>query len=75
MTTDEKPYQWLAWIGTIFVLISAFMASRNFYPWYAYGYIISNCIWIVIGVLWKEKTIITINAGVNIIYIAGLYFS
>ena len=51
------------------------MASRNFYPWYAYGYIISNCIWIVIGVLWKEKTIITINAGVNIIYIAGLYFS
>jgi len=75
LTTDEKPYQWLAWIGTIFVLISAFMASRNFYPWYAYGYIISNCIWIVIGVLWKEKTIITINAGVNIIYIAGLYFS
>ena len=75
MTTDEKPYQWLAWIGTVLVLVSAFMASRNFYPWYAYGYIISNCVWIVIGFLWKEKTIITINAGVNIIYIAGLYFS
>jgi hypothetical protein len=75
LTTDEKPYQWLAWIGTVFVLVSAFMASRNFYPWYAYGYIISNCIWIVIGFLWKEKTIITINTGVNIIYIAGLYFS
>ena len=72
MTTNEKPYQWLAWIGTISVLISAYMASRNYFPYYAYGYIISNCIWIIIGYLWKEKTIIVINAGVNIIYIHGL---
>lgn len=49
------------------------MASRNLYPWYAYGYIFSNFIWILIGILWKEKTIITINTGVNIIYIAGLF--
>ena len=75
MTTDEKPYQWLAWFGTLCVLISAYMASRNYFPYYAYGYIFSNTLWVIIGVLWKEKTIITINAGVNIIFIAGLIFN
>jgi hypothetical protein len=74
LTTDEKPYQWLAWIGTFCVLISAFMASRNYYPYYAYGYIFSNTLWTIIGFLWKEKTIIIINAGVNLIFIAGLIF-
>ena len=74
MTTDEKPYQWLAWIGVACVLTSATMASLNLYPWYAYGYIISNTLWVIIGILWKEKTIALTNAGVNIIFIAGLYF-
>ena len=49
------------------------MASRNLYPYYVYGYIFSNTLWVIIGFLWKEKTIITINAGVNIIFIAGLF--
>lgn len=73
MTTDEKPYQWLAWIGVICVLTSSAMASLNLYPWYAYGYIFSNTLWIIIGLLWKEKTIILTNLGVNIIFIAGLF--
>ena len=75
MTTDEKPYQWLAWFGVISVLTSAAMASVNFYPWYAYGYIFSNTLWMIVGYLWKEKTILLTNVGVNIIFIAGLYFS
>lgn len=74
MTTDEKPYQKLAWIGTVGVLITAFMASRNFYPYYVYGYIICNTLWVIIGYLWKEKTIMLTNLGVNIIFISGLFF-
>jgi hypothetical protein len=50
------------------------MASLNLYPWYAYGYIISNTLWVIIGYLWKEKTIMLTNLGVNIIFIAGLFY-
>lgn len=74
MTTEKKPYQWLAWCGTVSVLITASMASINLYPWYVYGYIFCNTLWIIIGYLWKEKTIMLTNLGVNIIFITGLFF-
>ena len=67
-----KPYQWLAWLGTTTLLIAATMAAINFYPYYAYGFIIANTIWMVVGILWKEKSMIAVNLGLNVIYIVGL---
>jgi hypothetical protein len=69
-----KPYQWLAWGATWALLASAAMASINLYPYYVYGFLISNSIWIIIGVLWKERSLIVMNAGLTLIYIIGLIF-
>ena len=68
----KKPYQWLAWISTIFLLKAATLAAFNVYPFYVYAFIISNGLWILIGVLWKEKSLIVLNTGLTIIYIVGL---
>jgi len=67
-----KPYQWLAWTGTTVLLIAATMAAFNMYPWYSYAFTVANSIWVLVGVLWKEKSLIILNAGLTIIYIAGL---
>jgi len=41
---------------------------------YIWAFIISNSLWILVGILWKEKSLIVMNAGLTVIYIAGLLF-
>ena len=67
-----KPYQQLAWFSTACLLVAATMAAFNLYPWYIYAFIASNSLWVLIGILWKERSLIALNAGLTVIYVAGL---
>ena len=67
-----KPYQWLAWFSTACLLVAATMAAFNIYPYYIWAFIISNSLWVLLGVLWKEKSVVVLNAGLTIIYVLGL---
>lgn len=70
-----KPYQWLAWIATVLLLTAASLAS--FVPeLYLHHrvFVVASGLWIIVGVLWKEKSLIVMNAGLTAIYIAGLLF-
>ena len=58
-----KPYQWLAWLSTGCLLIAATMAAFNIYPWYIYAFIVSNSLWVLIGILWKENSLIVLTLG------------
>ena len=69
---QAKPNQWLAWTGTTILLVAASMAAFNMYPYYSYAFTLANSIWVAVGILWKEKSLIILNAGLTIIYIAGL---
>ena len=67
-----KPYQPLAWFSTACLLVAATMAAFNIYPWYIYAFIASNSLWVLIGILWKERSLIVLNAGLTVIYVAVL---
>ena len=68
----QKPYQWLAWFSTTALLSAALLAAFNVYPLYIYAFIVSNSLWTLIGILWKEKSLVVMNTGLTIIYVAGL---
>ena len=68
-----KPYQWLAWISTTCLLIAAVLAAFNVYPYYVWAFIVSNGLWTLIGVLWKEKSLVVLNAGLTIIYLSLIH--
>lgn len=68
----NKPYQWLAWVSTACLLVAATLAALNIYPYYIFAFIGSNTLWVLIGILWKEKSLVVMNAGLTLIYIAGL---
>ena len=69
-----KPYQPLAWFNTACLLVAATMAAFNLYPYYIYAFIVSNMLWVLIGALWKERSLVVLNAGLTVIYVAGLMF-
>ena len=73
MKQNEKPHQFLAWIATAILIIAAVLAS--FIPaleYHHWAFIIANSLWVIVGILWKETTLIVLNAGLTIIYILGL---
>ncbi len=73
MNQNEKPYQFLAWTATAILILAAILAS--FIPaleYHHWAFVIANSLWVVVGILWKEMTLVVLNAGLTIIYILGL---
>ena len=69
-----KPYQWLAWLGTAVLITAATLAAFNIYPVYVWLFIVANSIWVAVGVLWAEKCLIVLNAGLTLIYVIGMLY-
>ena len=73
MKQNEKPHQFLAWIATAILIIAAVLAS--FVPaleYHHWAFVIANSLWVIVGYLWKENSLIVLNAGLTFIYILGL---
>jgi len=70
----SKPYQRLAWLGTAILLLAATLAAFNFYPMYVFLFCIANSIWVAVGILWRERSLIVLNSGLTLIYLLGLFF-
>ncbi len=73
MNQNEKPFQFLAWMATSILIMAAILAS--FVPaleYHHWAFIIANSLWVIVGLLWKEATLIVLNAGLTIIYVLGL---
>ena len=70
-----KPYQWLAWLATAVLVSAASLAS--FVPAleiHHYAFIVGGTLWIVVGYLWQERSLIVLNTGLNVIYIMGMIY-
>ena len=73
MEQNQKPYQSIAWTATAILILAAVLAS--FVPeleYHHWAFIIANSLWVIVGILWREQTLIVLNAGLTIIYILGL---
>lgn len=73
MEQNQKPYQTIAWTATAILILAAILAS--FVPeleYHHWAFISANSLWVVVGILWREQTLVVLNAGLTIIYILGL---
>ena len=73
MDQNEKPYQLLAWTATGILILAALLAS--FVPaleYHHWAFIIANTLWVIVGLLWKETSLVVLNSGLTIIYVSGL---
>ena len=73
MEQNQEPYQTIAWTATAILILAAILAS--FVPeleYHHWAFISANSLWVVVGILWREQTLIVLNAGLTIIYILGL---
>ncbi len=73
--SEKKPYQWLAWTGTAVLIVAASLAAFNLYPYYVYLFCVANSLWVITGLLWRENSLVVLNAGLTFIYMAGLIWA
>ncbi len=72
---NKKPYQFLAWISTLSILIGALLASL--YPEvyiHHFFFMFGNGLLAITALLWKENSLLVLNSGLFLIYVSGTYY-
>ena len=62
----------LEWLSTFLVIIGAILTAWNVYPTNIMFQFVGNVGWFVVGYMWRKWSLMTIQAIVSAIYIAGL---
>ena len=60
------------WIATVGACTCAIFSSLDIYPWNVHLGAYAGILWCVVGVYWREPSIIAINLLLTIIYGAGV---
>jgi hypothetical protein len=72
-TVSMKTLDWyLKWSATVIVCAGALAASLNIYPLGALLLNLGSLLWLIVGVMWRERSLIAVNAVVLVIYTVGL---
>lgn len=62
----------LKWAATAITLIGAVLTSLNIYPLNVIAFNLGSVLWLISAIRIKEPSLIVVNAGLLLVYIAGL---
>ena len=71
-TREIKSVRGLKWFGSILLLIGLCFTSFNIYPLNLYFMLIGSAVWVSVGYIWKDGSIILLNVVGFIIKLVGL---
>jgi hypothetical protein len=72
----SKPLEfYIKWLATAVIMVSVTMlAGEWFYPYNVMLQFFGNCLWIWVGILWRERTVILTNLFCNLIMASVLIY-
>ena len=62
----------LKWVATAITLIGAVLTSLNIYPLNVIAFNLGSVLWLIFAIRIKEPSLIVVNAGLLLVYVAGL---
>ncbi len=63
---------YVKWIATIVILIGAVLNSLEIAPINFYFMLTGTGLWFIVGMLWFDRALITLNAVIFVIYFIGI---
>lgn len=60
------------WGGTILYMIGMVLTSLNIYPLNLIFGMLGGAAWCIVGIRWKDRALILVEAASALIYLAGL---
>lgn len=71
----KRSRDWVAtlkWIGVAMFIVGAVLNSINIYPLNSVFLLSGGFVWAAVGYLTRDTAMVTLNLGMNAIYIVGL---
>jgi hypothetical protein len=62
----------LEWFATVLLIFGVALTSWNIYPLNIYVSLAGNFAWLLVALLWRKWSLITIQFVIILIYIAGV---
>ena len=62
----------LEWAATVLLIVGVALTSWNIYPLNIYVSLAGNFAWLLVALLWRKWSLITIQFVIILIYIAGV---
>jgi hypothetical protein len=63
---------YLKWLATAITIVGAVLTSLNYYPSGPALLNVGAFIWLIVSIMWREWSLITINGTLLLIYTVGL---
>lgn len=62
----------IKWSATFLTILGAIFTSLDMYPWNVVAFNFGSLLWVWFAMLIKEKSLIVVNVGLLLVYVAGL---
>jgi hypothetical protein len=68
----KEPVFYIKWLATFVTIVGAIATSINLYPLGPALLNLGAFIWLIVSIIWREWSLIVINATLLLIYTVGL---
>lgn len=69
----NKIEKYIEWVATGFFLVSVALTSLNIFPANLYVSLLTNLLWLWVGIIWRKWSLIIVEAVVCIVYAMGIF--
>ena len=63
---------WIKWVASIFLIIGMVLTANNIFPLNLYFSTVGIVGWVIVGMLWRDRSIMILNAIAVSIYFNGI---
>jgi hypothetical protein len=70
--TERGTDFYVKWSATIMALIHVWLISHDVQPWYKYTGVLQASLWLWLGFLWRQPSVILLNVVMIAIYLKGI---
>ena len=60
------------WSATIMALVHVWLISHDIQPWYKYTGVTQAALWLWLGLLWRQPSVIILNIVMIAMYLKGI---
>ncbi len=70
--TDRGLDFYVKWSATIMALVHVWLISHDIQPWYKYTGVTQAALWLWLGLLWRQPSVIMLNVVMITMYLKGI---
>lgn len=64
----------IEWVSTVILMIGVWLTAINYYPLNIVFSLLGNFGWLIVAIMWRKLSLITIQLVVSLLYIVGYIY-